>query len=421
MKPTRREVLLALAAASCGMPPEAGPASSDFPLGVACGDATETGGRLWTVFVGSGPVSVRVWPRADELRAKVFGVEVDEAQVAAFDVTALEPSTWYSYVFIGEAGATQSDVGSFRTRPAAEARPALRFAVTSCARQTESLAPLAVVAQQYPVDAYLSLGDSVYADGATTLADYRVKWRGALARRPNRLMRGATSLIATWDDHEVRNDVSADRVSPEQLDAARAAFFEHQPLRPAAPNRLWRSLRWGLTAEIFVLDCRGERNHATGEYLSTEQLEWLKAGVAASPATFKLIMNSVPISNYPGALYAAFADDRWQGWPAQRADVLSFIDQHRAGVLWLTGDFHIGVAGRVSLEGPGSSQVEIAAGPAGTNFPNPALSYPSPPQFDFASAVNNVVLLDLMPETNTARVQFVAGDGRVVFDHSYVV
>ena len=31
---------------------------------------------------------------------------------------------------------------------------------------------LAVVAQQYPVDAYLALGDSVYADGSSTLADY---------------------------------------------------------------------------------------------------------------------------------------------------------------------------------------------------------------------------------------------------------
>jgi alkaline phosphatase D len=297
----------------------------------------------------------------------------------------------------------------------------LRFAVSSCARQTESLAPLAVVAEQYPVDAYLTLGDSVYADGATSLADYRAKWRGALARRPNRLLRAATSLIATWDDHEVRNDASADRLSPAQLDAARAAFFEHQPVRTDAPNRIWRSLRWGLTAEIFVLDCRGERNHATFDYVSPEQLAWLKAGLAASPATFKLIMNSVPISNYPGAFYAPFADDRWQGWPRQRTDLLSFIDEHRGGVLWLTGDFHMGVAGRVALAGPGAEQLEIAAGPAGSNLPNPALSYPSPPQFDFASAVNNVVVLDLTPDTNSARVRFVAGDARVLFDRTYTV
>jgi alkaline phosphatase D len=420
MTPTRRELLAFLAASACGLPGEAGPASPRFPLGVACGDPTDTTAQLWTVLNGAGPLSVRVWPRADEAQAQLFDVPVGANDVALLPLTGLQPRTWYAYAFSTGDGAT-SDEGQFRTAPGTDALVPLTFGVTSCARQTEPLTPLTRLAQDYELDAYLTLGDSVYADGAVQLSDYRAKWRTALARRPNRLVRAATGLVATWDDHEVLNDVSADRADPAQLAAARAAFFEHQPVQPAAPNRLWRSLRFGRTAEVFVLDCRGERDHATGEYISAAQLAWLEQGLANSPATFKLVMNSVPISSYPGVFFGAFAPDRWEGWPVQREALLRFVDEHRDGVLWLTGDFHIGVAGRVALTGPGAQQVEIAAGPAGANVPNPALSYPSPPQFDFASAVNNVVVLDLDPATRAARVRFVAGDGRVLFEQTYTL
>lgn len=420
MRPTRREVLLALAAGACGLPAEPGPGSPLFPLGVACGDVTADGGLLWTCFTGEGTLEARVWPKGDEGQVQSHAAMVTEAGIGRCEVKALTASTWYSYEF-RDAQGVASDRGQFRTAPGPDELVPLSFGVTSCARQTESLAPLRRLAEDYSLDAYLMLGDSVYADGAVTLEEYRAKWRTALARSPHRLIRAATSTVATWDDHEVKNDASGDRVDPAQLEAARAAFFEHQPVRPAAPSRIWRSLRFGRTAELFVLDCRGERDHSRGEYISQEQLDWLEQGLATSPCTFKLVMNSVPISSYPGLFFSAFAQDRWEGWPKQRAELLQFVDGHRAGVLWLTGDFHIGVVGRVALEGPGQEQLEIAAGPAGSNLPNPALSYPSGPQFDFASATNNAVVLDLEPSTRTARVRFVAGTGRVLFERSYVV
>lgn len=422
IRPSRRDILLAFAAATatgCGLPREAGPASPQFPLGVACGDVSVTSGDLWTAFEGTGPLTVRVWPRDDETSAQTFDVTLDDARIGTALVRTLSADTAYAYQFSGDG--VLSDVGLFRTPPTADTLKPLTFGVASCARQTEPLAPLAVVAERYPLDALLYLGDTVYADGAKTLADYRGKWREALARRPQRLIRGATSVVATWDDHEVINDASGDRLDPSMLGAARTAFFEYQPVRPDAPTRLWRSLRWGKTAELFVLDCRGERNHATREYMSREQLDWLKAGLAASDATFKLILNSVPISSYPGALFGAFSDDRWEGWPSQREELIDFVDANTSGVLWLTGDFHMGVAGRVARTGPGSTQVEIAAGPAGSNLANPALSYPSPPQFDFASSINNMVVLDLDPATRAARVRFIASNDRVLFDHTYVV
>ncbi|MBL8911659.1 MAG: alkaline phosphatase D family protein [Archangium sp.] len=415
---TRREILLALAASGCAPEARETPAADGFPCGVSSADVTTTNALVWTVYSGADPLFVEWWPASDENARQRRAVEVIDG-AAQLDLTNLTAGERYVFRFTDDT--RTSDTGRFRAAIADDALEPLTFAVSSCARQTTALLPLAAVGNGFTLDAFLCLGDAVYADGAITRSDYDAKWRGALARAPNRAMRRATSTIATWDDHEVENDASPDHTTPERFSIARDSFFAHQPARIDAPNRIWRSRRWGRTAEIFVLDCRGERNSAAGQYISPEQLQWLKQGIANSPATFKLVLNSVPIGNYPSALFQALAKDRWDGYPEQRRELLEFVDQHRSGVLWLTGDFHIGVAGRVALDGVGAEQVELACGPAGSNLPNPALTYPSGPQFDYASADNNVVVLDLDPSNRSVRARFVGGDGRVLFEHTYAL
>jgi len=75
-----------------------------------------------------------------------------------------------------------------------------------------------------------------------------------------------------------------------------------------------------------VLDSRGERNGDT-EYISRAQLEWLLTGLRESESRFKLIMSSVPMTDYADMLGEALADDRWQGFPEQRGEILSFIEE----------------------------------------------------------------------------------------------
>ena len=123
--------------------------------------------------------------------------------------------------------------------------------------------------------------------------------------------------------------------TPETFDAARRtaavqSFFDHQPVRrdAAHPDRVWKRMRWGRTADIFVLDCRNERRPSTrgseDQYLSREQMDWLKAGLTSSEAVFKLIVNSVPISDFPGAFDLA-QRDRWEGYPTQREEILRHV------------------------------------------------------------------------------------------------
>jgi alkaline phosphatase D len=413
VKLDRRQLLAGLVAVSCRAPSaaEPGPVSQAFPLGVASGEATATGAFVWTGYFGSDPVTLEL--SRGGVVEQTLGVVIDAGtHTGLVSLGSLTPYTDYTFEFV--AGGVRSGVGHFRTAPL-EARR-LRVGAASCLNQAYALTPLLRAAEQ-DLDVFLLLGDTLYADGAKSEADFRLKWQWALERFPQRTLRASTSVIATWDDHEIINNVSGDAVDGSLIGAARDAFYAYQPLR-RGPT-IWRKRSWGPTLDVFVLDCRGERNHATGEYLSAAQFDWLTTGLAASTARFKLIMNSVPISEYQGALFEPFASDRWEGFPEQRKAVLDFIDQRAIpGVVWVTGDFHMGVAGRVSESGPGSTQHEFAVGPAG-QAANPAFSYPGPPQFDFSTAYDNVTVFDLDPDTGQARVTFFDGDGKVLFDRVY--
>lgn len=164
---------------------------------------------------------------------------------------------------------------------------------------------------------------------------------------------------ATWDDHEVADNWDPESIDPARLETAREAFFENLALRRLPPpneNRVWRSFRWGRTLEIFVLDCRSERRPSTrngpdAQCISRTQMDWLKAGLAASTAAFKIIANSVPIANFPGA-FDLQANDRWEGYPAQRAELLDFLTGRAIrGVVFVSGDFHLATVAHLEATG----------------------------------------------------------------------
>ena len=162
-------------------------------------------------------------------------------------------------------------------------------------------------------------------------------------------MTARTSVIATWDDHEVVNDFAGLITAPERIESGLTAFREGLPQREGENGGIWRKLSWGEVVDIFVLDGRGERD-GESQYISPEQLDWLKTELMASNARFKLLMNSVPITDYKPIFGEVLADDRWQGYPEQRGELLDFIVGNEIeGVLSLTGAFHMSTACRICL------------------------------------------------------------------------
>lgn len=420
MSYSRRQVSIGLVAAAlvrCGGKP-INPAPPDFPLGVASGDALPGGALVWTHYEGTEALKVVVW-RAD-LDGSVLAVEQPvtpgDNGTALAEIAGLDAFTRYRFAFVAASGG-RSDTGTFKTAPAAGTAPVLTLGAVSCTKISSRFDTLARAAERDDLDFFLMLGDTVYADECNTIAEYRERWAQYFSTPEYQALRAKVGMIATWDDHEFDNDFAGDQFDPTRFTNARQVFFEHMPVRHVG-SRLWRSFKLGETAEVFALDCRSERSHADGLYLSAEQLDWLKAGLSASTARFKLVMTSVPISSFAVPFFAPFADDRWEGFPKSRESILQHVeDQQIQGVLWVAGDFHLALCGRVSMKGPGQRAREILVGP-GANMPNVSPSYPDRPQFDWVTGVNNYTELRLDPAGNAVGVRWFDGRGVVIHEET---
>ena len=384
-----------------------------FPSGVQVGDVMPDAALL-SVWTSEDEVTVEL-AAADGEGWTPVGVLLTLTRsgvCAQGELTGLEADT--AYCVVVSAGGRRSAVSRFRTALAPDASRQLTIGATSCLHSNHPWKNMSAVAALKP-DAFLFLGDTVYADGAEDLDGYRWFWERALTTQGMIDVTASTSVIATWDDHEVTNDFEGLRTPEARVEAALTAFREGLPQRIGGLGGLWRKLSWGRAADIFVLDGRGERD-GEEQYLSPAQMEWLKTELEASNARFKLIMNSVPITDYAPIFAQALVRDRWQGYPEQRREILDHIVANDLqGVLWITGDFHMCTASRLdSAEGLASDLWEIMVGPGGS-FLNIAAQLVEPSdQFPviFAEYCSTVIHLD--PGTGLVQVEWVGDDGEVI-------
>lgn len=403
--------------------PDTYPEASEslFPIAVWSSDPADDRVTVATRYLGGDAVEVVVW-RPDEggqggVLVARRAVSVAEGGFVAEGIDGLAAWTEYRFAFV--AASRRSPVGRFRTAPEEGDAPVVVLGASSCARW--DFRPFSVLehAAASGLDAFVLLGDTTYADDAKTLEEYRENWGRNLATDEYRALRTSTSIVATWDDHEVDNNWDPETFDAARLGRARQAFLEHTTPRTSASERIWRSLRWGRTVELFVLDCRSERRPSTrdseaAQYISEEQLAWLVAGLEASPAAFKVIANSVPITAWPPLFLAA--DERWQGYAAQRRRVLE-ATAAIPGVLWLAGDFHFAAVAKVDPpSGPFFLQTEVLVGPIA--HLNPALAVVQltgdERQFPFLSGERNFgrVTFDATSSPRTITIEHVGESGQ---------
>ncbi len=135
--------------------------------------------------------------------------------------------------------------------------------------------------------------------------------------------------------------------------------------------------------------------------LGREQLTWLKESLAASDATWKVIVSSVPMS-IPTGFPADGGRDGWAnfdqmtGFEQELLDILRFMEQGRMfNTLWITTDVHFAEAFRYRPF-PGNPAFvvhELASGPLNAGiFPNAA----------FDTTLNPTVLFGPRPATTVA-------------------
>ena len=381
-----------------------------FPHGLQVGDVT----------VASAILSVRA--AAPEVLVEVVGVDESgwwpvhrdthflDDRAAQVEVTGLRPDTDYAWV-ARTTPDTRSVVGRFRTPPLADTPRVVRFGAVSCLGGNEPWPCLSRAAEE-GLDTFLFLGDTIYADWGF-FGGVQDKWDDALAQQGMRDLTASTSIIATWDDHEVDNNFNPDNTSAVEIDAGRDAFREALPQRQGAEGQIWRKVSWG-PVDFFVLDCRGERTG--GDYVSRAQLDWLKAALSESTARFKVILNSVPITDlsFIPVVGDIAAEDRWQGFPAQREELVAHCADI-PGVFFVSGDFHVGAAALIDpADSPGGHLLEVLAGPGGSPVDSAYSLIAEGDRIVRVVPDHNVTVFTCDPATGELTVEWIGNDGEVL-------
>jgi hypothetical protein len=158
----------------------------------------------------------------------------------------------------------------------------------------------------------------------------------------------------TWDDHDYRAN-NEDKTYPWKDVVAKAEFKRFYPsyALPAIAGGIWQKFAYGTLAEFFLLDSRSQRDVATDTddanksmldgdaFGATGQKQWLKDGLLASVAAWKLIMTQVPWN--PTALKTAPTRDNWCGYTTEQQELITFIQANNIrGVVFVSGDAHLG-------------------------------------------------------------------------------
>jgi alkaline phosphatase D len=240
-----------------------------------------------------------------------------------------------------------------------------------------------------PIPATLTLDDgstwrNLVEDGvgevAQTLDQFRGRYRYNLRDASVRAFNADVPMVAQWDDHEVLNNWYPGEVLPDTNDGgqwtryaekrvdvlaarARQAFFDYAPIRRNRrdPRQIYRLVRRGPLADVFVLDCRSYRGPNTRNtqerpgpdtaMFAATQRAWLEEALARSTATWKIIACDQPIGVVvpDGPLQEGFAnnDPRTLGREHEVAALLTGLKRRRIrNVIVVTADVHYAAAHR---------------------------------------------------------------------------
>jgi len=415
--------------------PDADP-DETFPQSVASGGPTPTGVILWTRLDPDAfdpGVSLGVQVATDETFETIVydGVVGDSDPLRAHDYTMkvdldgrLSSDTEYAYRFVYDGVASRT--GHCRTLPAADDSPEnVSFAVLTCQNYLNGYFPALHYVAEEDVDFILHLGDFVYEsdDGdfkgigsysyegrdlslpsghslVQSLEDYRYVHR---EYRTDRFLQEALeshTLIPSWDDHEMVNDVYWDHRTdapagehprgddPEFMTGliadAMHAWWEYMPARveydPTGDSlqerfELWRSVSFGDLLTLALTDERlfrdppreaiptpdnvGPHREPPGRtMLGDRQREWLIDTLtddddrvwtawADEVLTVPFRIGSGPLSLYP-------VQGGWDGYTRERQRISEAVASADVdNYVGISGDMHCYVAGYKQSSYPG--------------------------------------------------------------------
>lgn len=267
----------------------------------------------------------------------------------------------------------------------------------------------------YPSQAVKNPDGSLKAQ-AQTLDEFRAKHAEVYGSRFGENffaeLRASTSIVATIDDHEVTNDFQgganlAQSTAAEQAllgatsglvndsplyETGLTAFQEYNPIRndfygntgdprTAGERKLYRYNTFGNDAATFVVDARSFRDPGLPAadlsnptaflvnsfdprrtMLGRVQVEDLKRDLLDAETkgiTWKYVMIPEPIQN----LGVLAASDRYEGYAAERTEILKFINDNQiSNVVFVAADIHGTLVNNLTYQlAPGQAQIATTA------------------------------------------------------------
>lgn len=423
-----RRLLLAGLAALVLAPAAA--AAPGFSYGVAAGEITSTSAVVWTRSNELGAVRLHLWP-APRKGMPFVQIDLKPTaardRVVQRRVFGLRPNTRYTYMFSTPYRKSRIAAGGeFRTAPAPGDGQTIRFAISGDAdgaRDPRTGKPAYNLFQVYGRMAAernhfnINLGDTIYSDSevaglppALTVAAKWAKYKENLGFGHLRNLRRGTGLYTHWDDHEFINDFTRAEHGAAIYNAGVRAFRDYAPVTYSSRNGLYRTFRWGKHLELFFLDERSFRSakvttvcggdlaptapqavrdgfatlapalrapvspaclaaidDPARTMLGARQYAAFTKAIKASEATWKVVVNEVPIQQYYALPY-----DRWEGYASERERLLRFLKANVRNVVFLTTDTHANLVNEVrsktlSAAPESFGMWEVVTGPVATN------------------------------------------------------
>jgi phosphodiesterase/alkaline phosphatase D-like protein/phospholipase/lecithinase/hemolysin len=368
-----------------------------FPDGVSSGDVTQTSAVLWARANKPGVVTFQI--SSDPGFHHVIGsraVSVADSLVPAkVLIDSLHPDQRYYYRAVDAGGHIAE--GTLETAPKLGQHEGFAFGAAGDTQGELAPYPSIKNAPAAGLDVFIKLGDIPYADepspagpGAQTLSEFEVKnneiYSAHLGINSWAALQSTTPVLSILDDDEVANDFaggalassdprfagSGTYVNDSQLYRNGVTAFEQynaiqsntysgtgDPRFDGKPD-LYRYDIHGSDAAIFMVDTRSFRDAQLPESSPIDSPQVLAAAFDPTRSmlggvqltrlehdlidaqnkdiTWKFVNISVPIENF-GPIAAA---GRFEGYAAERSELLKFInDHHIENIVFVSADDHV--------------------------------------------------------------------------------
>jgi alkaline phosphatase D len=339
-------------------------------LGPILGHIEATRAMVWLRPSAAGEYRLEITP-AGGGTSRIFPGRADEKNDLCihWQVDELIPATTYRYrIAFADTWLAADLAQTFATPPLPDTAARVRFAVSSCAKEDHGSRAVWKRMASEDVDAVVLIGDTPYIDSTDLEIQTRRHREFASVAEYQKLLMSRPCWW-TWDDHDFGGDNSCGLLPGKANSRLVYTRYRPQTNYGDGGNGIYTSFRYG-PVEMFILDTRWfamtESSYARPGFpslLGETQWNWLKQGLSASSAKFKLLVCGMIWDDKESK---NTSNDSWGGtYLHERRALEKFILTERIpGVVLVGGDIH---ASRVlrykSVETVGYNLVQFIVSP----------------------------------------------------------